>query len=162
MKKWTILLIAGLVSGCGSAVQEHRDGTGVQWPELKALDTLSAGAEIVIERGDEEKLRQLADQMKVATIALADAPLPPGVKNSGDLERMLGSLKELAATLDDPEHVHDAVRAFHPVVEKLMETAGVPHTHDHHDHAGHDHSDHDHSDHDHSDHSDHDHGDHDH
>ena len=135
MKKWITLLVAGLVSGCGSAVQDHRDAPGVQWPELKALDALSAGAEIVIERGDEEKLRQLADQMKVATIALADAPLPAGVKNSGDLEH----LKELAATLDDSEHMHDAVRAFHPVVEKLMETAGVPHTHDHHDHAGHDH-----------------------
>lgn len=144
MKKWITLFVAGLVGGCGSAVQDHRDAPGVQWPELKALDTLSAGAEIVIEQGDEEMLKQLVDQMKVAATALADAPLPAGVKNSGDLEHLLGSLKELAATLDDSEHVHDAVRAFHPVVEKLMETAGVPHTHDHHDHTGHDHGEHDH------------------
>ncbi|MFT5122708.1 MAG: hypothetical protein ACI9TH_003989 [Kiritimatiellia bacterium] len=148
MKKWMCVLMLALFAGCGSKEPEPEPEVGVQWPELKALDALSIGAEMVLESGDQDRLQQVAKELKAAAIALADAPVPSNAKNVNEVTLLVASVKELAATLDVAEHLPKTVPAFHPIVEALMEAAGVPHTHDVHDHGHDDHDGHDGHDHD--------------
>lgn len=140
-----ICVIAGLLllGACGG-----RSGFGsVEWPELKAFDHQVEQAEARVDAGaDAEERSVLAQALKADGEALLASRIPSNVTSRAIVEARLQDIRDLLVELESNESSADVFKAFHPIVEGLMEAAGMPHVHDHdHDHGqDHDH-DHDHN-----------------
>ena len=84
---------------------------------------------------DVAALRQIAGTVKAAAIAVARDTLPAGAKQPAEVRTLQGDLANLADAIRDPAQ-QDGVEltgilaGVHPIVEKLMEAAGMPHVHE--------------------------------
>lgn len=108
--------------------------TAVKWDALKRLDTLAERCEVLADTKDVTGLRQLIKPLKKAMAAVAADPVPAGAKAPDQVKVLQADLKNLTEGLSDPDHQTDAdlvaiLAGIHPVVENLMEVAGMPHVH---------------------------------
>ena len=143
--KWgsCLLLILGFAligSACrqegGDVVPEtgSNDKT-VSWPELVRLDEVSYRAEGLVRAGDLAAVRKSRTEVLEAGWAVNQASVPSNVADPLQVEVLLIDLNSLiidlaAADLDD-ETLSSLVLGLHPVIEKLIEAAGMPHLHGH-------------------------------
>ncbi len=112
-----------------------RNRVVVQWPDLKQLDNLAERCEALCEQKDVAALRLVADSVKAAAITVALDPVPDGVRQPEVVNTLQGDLSNLADAIGDPEKQDGAeltsvLAGVHPIVEKMMEAAGMPHVHE--------------------------------
>lgn len=115
--------------------------TVVKWDALKNLDDLAERCATLSEAKDLAALRPLMQPIKTAMVIVAAEPVPAGAKAPDQVKILQTDLNNLAEALSDPDiQAHAGLIAIfagiHPVVEKLMETAGMPHVHEDDEHAG--------------------------
>lgn len=121
------LLSCICLTGCGNHA--------VQWPELKQLDNLAERCEALCDQGDLPGLRKIAGEVKAAAIKVAQSPLPVGARQPAEVKTLQGDLQSLADSIHDPASqtgadLVAALAGVHPIVEKMMESAGMPHVHE--------------------------------
>jgi hypothetical protein len=112
-----------------------RAETVVTWEALKKLDVLAERCEALCEKYDVVALRQLAATVKQAALVVATDALPKGAKQPDQIKVLQGDLKSLADAITAPAQQDAAaltaiLAGMHPIVEKLMEAAGLPHVHE--------------------------------
>jgi hypothetical protein len=132
---FSCLVLACLVTACG---KKHEV---LVWPEVMALDETVEKAEVLVDTDESSAtLIQLAADLSGKTGMLLASSIPAGVKSPERVALRLQELMDLQSALADSSHLDKShILAFHPVVEGLMEAAGMPHVHE----KGHDHE-HDH------------------
>ena len=109
--------------------------TVVKWDSLKKLDDLAERCEALSDSKDVPGLRELVKPVKNAMTVVAVDPVPKGAKLPDQVKILQADLKNLAEVLSDPqiETKSEFVEIFagiHPIVENLMEAAGMPHVHE--------------------------------
>lgn len=124
--------LALAASSCG------RDGRGadkpVSWPELARFDELAHRAEGLARVGDLAGVRDSHAELLAAGKALTPATVPHNVADPQQVETILKDdltslVKGLSAKELDDESLTALVLGLHPVIEKLITAAGVPHIH---------------------------------
>lgn len=153
------LLLTTTVCSCASEGTESAEKT-VTWPELTQLDAVVIRAARSANAGDIAAVSESRPDLLEAGRAVSAPTIP---SNAADRQRVQALLADLTSLIDsladepDDETLVAIVLGLHPVIENLMEAAGMPHVHmdegAEHDHDS-DHHDHDHGD-DHHDHGDH-------
>lgn len=109
--------------------------TTVTWNSLKKLDDLAERSEVLCERKAVAELRKLAPAIKKAAAVVIADPVPRDAKNSGQVKILQGDLKSLHNGLSNPAQqdggeLSAIICGIHPIVEALMEAAGMPHVHE--------------------------------
>jgi hypothetical protein len=122
------LLLCACLAGC-------RNHVVVQWPDLKQLDDLAERCEALCDQKDVAALRKIAEDVKAAAITVALDPVPDGARQPDAINALQSDLSSLADSIRDPVHQDGAelttiLAGVHPIVEKLMEAAGMPHVHE--------------------------------
>ena len=117
-----LLLFCMNSSGC-------RNPVVVQWPDLKQLDDLAERCEALCDRKDVAALRKIAGDVKALD------PVPDGARQPDAINALQSDLSSLADSIRDPVQQDGAeltaiLAGMHPIVEKLMEAAGMPHVHE--------------------------------
>ena len=107
----------------------------VKWDSLVRLDDLAERCAALSEAKDVFGLRKLIKPVTAAMATVAADPVPAGVKAPDQVKILQADLKSLTETLADPGIQSDdalvaILAAIHPVVEKVMEAAGMPHVHE--------------------------------
>ena len=158
MNRYVVLVHAGLMALLLASCAKPADEPGapkttalsgkavVQWPDLKALDDSAEKAETPPAGADLASLRQLGTNIKAAALQVAQDPLPAGAHQPEQVKVLQKDLGNLTQSLADPATMSEAnlrqvLPGFHPIVEQLMETAGMPHVHEHAGEAEHGHND---------------------
>ena len=116
-------------------VLASRGETVVKWDALKKLDVLAEKCEALSEQKNIAELRKIAPEVKKAAAVVAADKLPDGAKQPAQVKILQDDLKNLTDAITDPEkqdgeELAAILAGVHPVVEKLMETSGVPHVHE--------------------------------
>ena len=124
----SLLLSFVYLAGC-------RNRVVVQWADLKQLDDLAERCQALCAQKDVPALRQLAADVKGAAITVALDPVPDGARRAAEVNTLQGDLSTLADAINDPAQQDGTeltalLAGVHPIVEKLMEAAGVPHVHE--------------------------------
>ena len=109
--------------------------TVVTWKSLKKLDVLAERCEALSDAHDVAELRKLVKPVKDAATIVAADPVPVGAKAPDQVKVLQSDLKSLTDVLTDTSTQTDAeltaiLASVHPIVEKLMEGAGMPHVHE--------------------------------
>jgi len=133
-RKIHALAICALLPLCFS-LTGCRDARVVQWPALKQLDNLAEQCEALCDQKDVAALRKIAGTVQTAAITVVREPAPAGAKQPDEVKSLQGDLKNLAESIHDPARQDGAeltaiLAGVHPIVEKLMEAAGMPHVHE--------------------------------
>ena len=120
---------------CGASLTGCRNAATVQWPALKHLDDLAEQCEALCDAKDVTALRQIAGTVQAAAITVARGPLPAGARQPAEVHALQSDLKSLVDAIRDPAQQDGAeltalLAGVHPIVEKLMEAAGMPHVHE--------------------------------
>ena len=115
-----------------------RAGTGtgdevVSWPELVQFDELSYRADGLARTDDLASVRASLSELLEAGQAVKPASVPSNVADRQQVDTILADLTSLvdglsASDLDD-ESLTNLVLGLHPVIEKLIKAAGMPHIH---------------------------------
>ena len=129
-----VLTTSALLLG-GANLTGCRNAATVQWPALKQLDDLAERCEALCDQKDVAALRQIASTVKTAAITVTHDTLPAGAKQPAEVRTLQGDLANLADSIHDPAKQDGAelmaiLAGVHPIVEKLMEAAGMPHVHE--------------------------------
>ncbi|MBK1883766.1 hypothetical protein JIN85_15210 [Luteolibacter pohnpeiensis] len=107
----------------------------VKWPNLRKLDEVAEKCEALSEIKDIKALRNIATTAKLASEAVEKDKIPANAKDPHKIKTLQSDLKSLTDLLDHPatqdgEEVMDLLAGIHPIVEQLMEAAGMPHVHE--------------------------------
>lgn len=139
-----VLIISALLFSC------TKKDEVVSWTSLSELDEISIAVEHAAaeHQHDEQKvLLKRAGKL----ISEVQTSVPDNAKNTEQVAVLVKDLSALSTQIDSidtlgHEELDTLSKAIHPIVAKLMETAGVPHVHAKEEsaHDGHDHHDHDH------------------
>ena len=129
---FVLLAFASIVVSCERAeletVQEQ-----VSWPEITRFDDIAFRADGYIRVEDISAVRELLADLLLAGKALTKESIPTNVADPQQVELILGDLSNLvsglaAEELDDAT-LADLVLGLHPVIAKLIDSAGMPHIH---------------------------------
>jgi len=103
----------------------------VSWPELVSLDESSYCAEGFVRIGDLEAARGMLSELKEAGRALTPETIPANAKDPQEVKTIFADLTSLVEGLSaegiDDETLSTVVLGMHPVIEKLIGAAGIPH-----------------------------------
>jgi hypothetical protein len=118
-----------------NVISSRADEAPVTWDSLKALDELAEKCEVLCESKNIVELRSIADAVKKAADAVASDTIPSNAKEPDQIKILQSDLKSLADQITDPlprdeEELTTLMAALHPIVEKLMESSGMPHVHE--------------------------------
>lgn len=107
----------------------------VQWPALKHLDEWAEKGEGWSEEGKVAEMRQNLPALRKAVEDLLASPVPANAKDPGAVKLVLSDLKDLDHQLSktplSDDELKVQVASLHPIVERLMGAAGLPHVHEH-------------------------------
>lgn len=124
------LCLALVASSC------KRDGGGsgepVSWPELNQLDEVAYRAEGFVRVGDFVTVRESFSELLEAGKAVTPATMPANAADPQQVETILADLTSLVDGLSsdlDDQALGTLVLGLHPVIEKLIKSAGMPHIH---------------------------------
>lgn len=126
MKRFLLLLCAALLCSCG-------EKEVVQWGALSDLDNLSILVENAAFEHDHKVQKELLNEAK-AIIEKVSTSIPTNVNNREQVKVLLKDLGSLTAEINkletlDHNRLDGLSKSIHPIVAKLMKTAGVPHVH---------------------------------
>ncbi len=117
-------------SSCGGG---DAGGKAVTWPELAHFDELAYRADGFARVGDYASVEEARAELLEAGRAITPATTPSNAADPDQVETTLADLTSLidglAATELDRETMAALVLGLHPVLEKLMSAAGMPHVH---------------------------------
>ena len=110
-------------------------GTVVKWDSLKKLDDLAERCEALSDSKDVSGLRGLIMPVRTAMAMVAADPVPENAKLPDQVKFLQADLKNLSEVLSDPQieantEFVEILAGIHPIVENLMEAAGMPHVHE--------------------------------
>jgi hypothetical protein len=129
---FVLLAFASIVVSCERAeletVQEQ-----VSWPEITRFDDIAFRADGYVRVEDISGVREVLADLLLAGKALTKESIPTNVADPQQVELILGDLSNLvsglaAEELDDAT-LADLVLGLHPVIAKLIDSAGMPHIH---------------------------------
>ena len=105
----------------------------VKWPALSELDNLSIKVEQAAYNHEHDEQKKVLFQIK-ENISKVTASLPENTHNPEKVQVLLSDLQALSdqiTKLDSLSHeeLDTLSRGIHPIIARLMETAGVPHVH---------------------------------
>jgi len=119
-------------SSCDQAGEEPLT-TVVEWPELTNLDKIAYRIDGFARTGDTSALRESLPTLLEAGRAVTAATVPDNTAQPQQVDTMLADLVNLIDGLSseelDSESLSSLVLGLHPVIEKLIEAAGMPHLH---------------------------------
>jgi len=109
--------------------------TVVKWDSLKNLDNLAERCEALSDSKDISGLRKLIKPVRSAMASVAADPVPKDAKLPDQVKFLQADLKNLSEVLSDPQieantEFVEILAGIHPIVENLMEAAGMPHVHE--------------------------------
>jgi hypothetical protein len=112
-----------------------RSGGVVEWPALKEMDEWAEKGEGWAEDNKIAEMRQGLPGLKAAAEKLVASPVPANAKDTAAVAQTMNDFKDVLKHLNKPnlsdEDLKTSVAAVHPLVEKLMGVAGLPHVHEH-------------------------------
>jgi hypothetical protein len=112
----------------------HSGGV-VEWPALKEMDEWAEKGEGWAEDNKIAEMRQGLPQLKAAAEKLVASPVPANAKDPAAVAQTMNDFKDVLKQLNKPNLSDDdlkvSVASVHPLVEKLMGVAGLPHIHEH-------------------------------
>lgn len=121
-----------LLASCGENRSEV-SGEVVSWPELVAFDELAYRVEGLAKVKDHKAILSQRTRLLEAGWAVSPSTMPKNVSNPKKVHQLLGDLSSLVnrlAASDVPEEqLISLAEGLHPVVESLIEAAGMPHLH---------------------------------
>ena len=132
MKAWCFCLAAcSLVFSLSAPAAD----AVVRWSSLKKLDELAEQCEALSEQKNTAALRKIAPEVKAAALVVAKDAVPGNAAKPAEVKVLQGDLKNLADAITDPSTQNGAelttiLAGVHPIVENLMEAAGMPHVHE--------------------------------
>jgi len=107
----------------------------VQWPALKEMDEWAEKGEGWAEDNKVAEMRQALPDILKAGEKLAASPTPANAKDPAAVAQTMGDFRAVLKQLQKPALADDELKAsvasIHPLVEKLMGDAGLPHVHEH-------------------------------
>jgi hypothetical protein len=126
----TLAMIAFLILPSARAAEST-----VTWPSLKKLDDLAEKCEALSESKNVPELRKIAAEVKASAATVAGEAVPKNAKLPDQVKILQSDLKSLTDSIEDPkkqdgEELTALLAGVHPIVEKLMEAAGMPHVHE--------------------------------
>jgi len=125
-------VIAILTASCGREVPQA-DAGPVVWPELAAFDEFAYRAEGLAKVKDRDGLLKQRATLLEAGWAVSPKTMPENVANRKRVHQLLGDLSSLvngfATNEISDERLFALAEGLHPVVEALIEAAGMPHVH---------------------------------
>ena len=132
ISQFILLSLILLFSACERSGEEISEET-VSWPEIVDFDNLAFQADGLVRVQDLEAVRDLhADLVKVG-MAVTPSSIPANAANPKEVELILSDLSNLVSSLQadplDDSSLENLVLGLHPVIAKLIETAGMPHIH---------------------------------
>lgn len=142
-KNHNILLLMTVLIGLVGCGQQNTQDQVVTWAQLRVLDELSEKA-MNYSEADGRSLQDMAAELFAAAKMVSASEPPANAKHAeqvvllqSDLTGLIGD--EISSLSKD--ELTERIDAIHTVAVKLMESAGMPHVHnhDHEDHAGHNH-----------------------
>ena len=127
------LLVSVVFCTCFPAMASAKDP--VVWKNLKKLDDLAEKCEASGEKKDIAALRKIAASVKDTAVLVEKDPPPAGALDAEKVKTLQTDLKSLSDEIGDPEkqdgdELLAVLSAVHPIVEQLMEAAGMPHVHE--------------------------------
>ena len=118
-----------LLLGCSKAP------TPVQWPALKEMDNWAEKGEGWANEGKIPQMRKNLPDLLAAGDKLLASPIPPNAQDPTAVNLAMGDFKDVMSHLKNPalsdDELKSQVAAIHPLVAKLLESAGMPHVHEH-------------------------------
>ncbi|MEM7386786.1 MAG: hypothetical protein AAF514_17755 [Verrucomicrobiota bacterium] len=130
-----LLFLSLILSASSCKRSGTRAGSGDQqvlWPELQRLDEVVYRAEGLARAGDLAALRGSLSGLLDSGKAVTPETTPSNTADPQQVETILSDLASLIDGLSpdiDDETLLPIVLGLHPVVEKLIEAAGMPHSH---------------------------------
>ncbi len=126
-------LLISLTCWICSCERQAGSGAAVEWPELVAFDELAYQMEGHAKIKDAEGIRGMLGPLLDSGRAVSIDTMPSNVANQPMVEQTLGDLTSLVGGLGSEsvpdEELFSLVEGLHPVVEALIEAAGMPHIH---------------------------------
>jgi len=117
------------LASCG-----RQDSAVVEWPEMRAFDELVVVAEGYVLAGESEGALAMREALAEAARELPPGSAPSNARRPREVEGLLEDLASVTDRLSDPdldeETMGTLVLGMHPLVDKLMEAAGMPHVHE--------------------------------
>jgi hypothetical protein len=112
--------------------------TVVEWPALKEMDEWAEKGEAWADGAKIGEIRKELPGFIAAAEKLAASPVPANVADAKGVAQVMGDFRDVLTRLKKPgisdDDLKTLVAALHPLVERLMEVAGMPHVHEHDDH----------------------------
>lgn len=127
-----LFVIALLATSCGEDGPKSDSGP-VVWPELAAFDEFAYRAEGFAKVKDRESLLKQRAGLLEAGWAVSPPTMPENAASQRRVHQLLGDLSSLvngfASKEISDERLFALAEGLHPVVEALIEAAGMPHVH---------------------------------
>lgn len=124
-----LLALCLLLHSCGDSSESAEP---VTWPELVAFDEIAYVADGHARTQDLEAVAAAREELLAAGRKVTAATIPVNAADPRQVETTLGDLAGLIEGLSgdvDEEAQATLVLGMHPVIEELMEAAGMPHVH---------------------------------
>ena len=124
-----LLLCLTLATACS---RDDAGDTPVSWPELVRFDEIAYRADGLARTGDLASVEEMREELLESGRAVTPATIPSNVADPRQAETILADLTSLVDGLGsttDPESAATLVLGMHPVIEKLIDAAGMPHIH---------------------------------
>ena len=128
-KSLLLLTLALAITAC---TRDDAGDTPVSWPELVRFDEVAYRADGFARTGDLATVEEMRDELLKTGQAVTPATIPSNVADPRQAKTILADLTSLVdglSTTTDPESTATLVLGMHPVIEKLMDAAGMPHIH---------------------------------
>jgi len=132
---WLAMMAAPLLVSTSCS----RSGGVVEWPALREMDEWAEKGEGWADDNKIAEMRQGLAGIKGAAEKLVASPVPANAKDPAAVTQTMNDFRDVLKQLSKPNLSDDemkaAVASVHPLVERLMGVAGLPHVHEHPDKA---------------------------
>ena len=134
IRRLSFVALAVLAQGA-FCVSSYGGNAVVKWDSLKKLDDLAEKCEALCDQKNVPELRKIAPAVKAAATVVAKDAIPANAKQPAEVKILQGDLKSLTDSITNPatqsgEELTAILAGVHPIVEKLMESSGMPHVHE--------------------------------
>lgn len=131
-RRSSLLLLFCLTLLTTACTRDEAGETPVSWPELARFDEVAYRADGFARTGDLATVESMRAELLETGKAVTPATVPANAADPRQAKTILADLTNLIDGLSnttDPESTATLVLGLHPVIEKLMDAAGMPHIH---------------------------------
>ena len=122
----------GLLLILAACTRDDVEGTPVAWPELVRFDEIAYRADGLARTGDLGAVNDLRAELIETGLAVTPSTIPADVADPREVGIILADLTSLVEGLsatEDAGSTATLVLGLHPVIERLITAAGMPHVH---------------------------------